>query len=278
MKKSIVSFAIVLVLLCTPLLSLAAARYPTLRGTVTDDTNVLSEDLVKDIAKLNERAEDDTDVRLHVALVHFLDGENVQTYANTLFERWDLGKTDFLLVGAVGEDRFATVTGDSLKEQFSDANAQNLLYSSRFSDLFKAQQYNEALAQYFIAFADMLNKQYSVKIKTSNLFSQYRGTVQSNPSPAVTNISDFASGLWGEVRSAIDAGATEYERHQEERRGREGNGMSATGWIVLVVLFVLIFGNRSSARKGRARGGCGCAPIGWIIGLLGLHSLFGRDK
>ena len=41
--------------------------------------------------------------------------------------------------------------------------------------------------------------------------------------------------------------------------------------VLVLVLIVLKSGRRG--RTGRMRGGCGCAPLGWLFSLLGLNVL-----
>ena len=48
------------------------------------------------------------------------------------------------------------------------------------------------------------------------------------------------------------------------------NKVSMCAFVVLV-LIVLKSGRRG--RAGRMRGGCGCAPLGWLFSLLGLNVL-----
>ena len=45
-------------------------------------------------------------------------------------------------------------------------------------------------------------------------------------------------------------------------------------WLGLAIVVVLLVLRRSGRRRvGRARGGCGCAPLGWLFSLLGLNVL-----
>ena len=257
-----------------PLCSLAEARYPALRGAVTDDANVLSKETVDDIVSFQTMAKARADVTVYVVMVHFLDGVDAQTYANTLFTRWGLGENDFLLLGAAGEDSFASATGKSLKEKFSDANAQSLLFTSGFGAAFKEQRYDEAFEQYFIAFTDMLNKKYDVDVQLDKLFSNISGVVEkAKPSkPSRSN-------MWGIVSEKIDDSARSYE--EKRQRWQEHDGWSAGEWIILVVLILLIFGRKSPVRKAyrkRTPIGCGCSPVGWIFGIFGLGMLFGKKR
>lgn len=279
-------FAALLVLLA---LSLAMApawaegqggvRYPDQRGAVTDDANVLSDGLVRDIASFQTLAFSRADVNVQVVIVHFLDGMEVQAYANALFNRWGLGDDDFLLLGAVGEDSFASASGADVKARFTDSNAQSLLYTSKFSELFKAQQYDAAFGHYFVAFSDMLGKQFSADISLGNLFASAQPGQTAAPtlSDTVTSAISKGSQTWEGAIDTIHSTLRTYDDHHEQRE-RENNGLTPAGWIVLVILLFIIFGQSNPARKARKTAGCGCSPLGWIFGMLGLGNLLGRRK
>lgn len=263
-----------------PASSLGEARYPALRGAVTDDANVLAQSVSSDIAAFQALAFARTGVTVHVAIVHFLDGVDAQTYANTLFARWGLGEKDFLLVGAVGEDGFASASGKELKQKLNDSNAQGLLFTSGFSELFKAQQYDAAFSKYFVAFSDMLGKQFDEDIRLGKLFSDYQAEAQETPKPTenANKWTSFVSEMWGGFNESIGKNVRDYDAYNEQRE-RESNGLSPSGWVVLALLAILIFGHSDPVRKARGRGGCmgcGCSPLGWIFGAFGLGALFGK--
>ena len=52
--------------------------------------------------------------------------------------------------------------------------------------------------------------------------------------------------------------------------------LTAGGWIVLIILIMIVF-RRNKRGHTRQRSGCGCSPLGWIVGLLGLGFLFNKD-
>lgn len=123
-------------------------RLPAQRGALTDDADVLSAQTVSDFSSYAQQVEAETDLRLHVALVHFWDGLDAQAYADALFEAWNLGDMDILLCGAAGEDAFATAMGDGAADLLGRQSAENLMYtSSRFGTLFASQQYDARLSR-----------------------------------------------------------------------------------------------------------------------------------
>ena len=243
--------------------ALASARLPARRGAATDDADVLSAQTVSDFSSYAQQVEAETGLRLHVALVHFWDGLDAQSYADALFESWMLGDMDILLCGAAGEDTFAAAMGDGAADLLGRQSAENLMYtSSRFGTLFASQQYDAALAEYCRAFNTLLIKQTGADVSLDGLF----GTAQTTPSPV------SESRLWDEVMDAINDSSADYQTRHESRQHAE-NGLSAGGWIVLAVLALLVFRRSGRGRGGRAGGGCGCAPLGWLFSLLGLNVL-----
>lgn len=269
MKKSI-CLALCLLLLLTPLWALGAARLPAERGVVTDDADVLSAELAEGIAEYASEVEDETGLGIHVALVHFLDGLDAQAYANALFEKWGLDEADILLLGAAGEDSFATAMGDEAKSLLGEKNAENLLFtSSSFSTQFRAQAYDQAFRSYFSGFNSLLKKQTGAEISLSSL-----GISSAAPGPT-TGPREYSSQLWEEVMEAVRDSSEDYQAYHETRRSSE-NGLSAGGWIVLAVLVAIVFSQSGPVRKRRGSGGnrgCGCSPISWLMSLLGINAL-----
>ncbi len=275
--KAFAAFLTIAALL-VPAFALAAARYPAQSGALLDDANALSDAMAKELSEFAETADDEANVKVHIALVHFLDGLDAQTYANNLFARWELGEDDFLLLGAVGEDAFASASGKDVKEKFSDSNAQSLLFSSGFSELFKAQQYDAAFAKYFLRFADMLNKKFDAGIDTDELFPDYQEKAQqpaATQKPSAT-AEDYGSALWTSVIDSIGDSVDQYQNYQHQRNTESSSGLNGRGWLVLGVIILIIFSQSDPVRKARRGGKSGCGPLGWILTGFGLHSLFGR--
>lgn len=243
--------------------ALGAPRMPERRGAVTDDADVLASQTAADLVSFIEKAEDQTDLKLNVAIVHFLDGLDAQAYAERLFEKWALGKQDILLLGAAGEDSFATFMGDDAAKALGRTNAENLMYtSSSFGALFAHQQYDEAFASYCTAFSALAGKQLGKPIRMDGLFGQ--------PKPSVAQqVQTYGSELWSGVMDSITQSGESY-LDEHDRREREENGLTAGGWIVLIILAMLMLRqNKYERRKRREAPGC----LGWLFGLLGINIL-----
>lgn len=253
--KKLFSILICLALAVLPVCAMAGVRMPACRGTVTDDANVLSAQTASDLNKYAERLENETGIALRVALVHFLDGAEAQSYANALFDLWELGGDHLLVLGAAGEDHFATVAGGQAAEKLGDRNAENLLYtSSDFAQLFGTQQYDAAFAAYCTALNALVEKQTGETIRMDGLFGQ---TV---PTP-VQQAQNYASQAWTDIMQSItDSSQSYYERHEDD-----DNGLSAGGWILLILLvWIMLRRNKYEKRK---RPGC----LGWLFSILGLN-------
>ena len=290
MKASIWKSIAATVLAATLLLggsAFAQARYPERAGVLTDDANALTQTMAADIASYAADVEDETGVRLNIVLVHFLDGEPVQAYADTLFARWALGENDLLLLGAAAEDTFAVSVGTSLGRKLSDGNLKTLLYGAGFDSAFKTQQYDAAFGSFFVGLNDLINKQYGQAIRLGERFEAYQrqtatagaatqaSTVGESIGNMVQGMVDATSSLWSSASDTVNENITDYQAYREQRDESRG-GLTTTGWIVLGVIVLIIFGQSEPARRARRQGGCGCGPLGWIFGLLGLGAIFGR--
>ena len=123
----------------------------------------------------------------------------------------------------------------------------------------------------------LLNKQYDADISLGSLFKNYQtGKVAANTTDSVQqaaqSVADSANELWTSTINSITDSVQNYQNYHTQHEAESG-GMSAGWWIILLIIFVLVFGQ---GRRGRYRGGCGCSPIGWILGGLGLGALFNR--
>ena len=208
--------------LCWSLAAFAAVRMPENRGALTDDANVLGTLTAKDVMAYASRVEEETGVKLHVALVNFLDGMEVKTYARQLFQRWELGGDDLLLLGAAGEDSFAAVMGSNVEKKLGASNAENLLYtSSSFATLFQSQQYDAAFASFSEALNDLQERQYNADISLNGLYQ--------TEETATSKKSSTGSELWEQVIGSITENTADYQQYHETHEQDEG-GLSAR-WL-----------------------------------------------
>ncbi len=276
MKKNYIIKYIAYALLCAILFACGTAageaRMPENRGVLTDDADVLSKSMANDIAEYAKLLERKTDVELHVAIVHFLDGMDVKSYADALFKKWGLGKHDLLIVGAAGEDSFAMSMGSKVSGKLGEKSAETLMYtSSGFSDCFREQRYNEAFGSLFVAMNSLAEKRYDTTIKLGKLFedSQLSDDNEKTPQSFISHMLDRYN---GDIKERGDS----YQSTQAARK-QKSSGMGLGGWVVLGIIALIVFGQSDPVRKARRMGGkdyrglgCGCSPLGWIFSIFGL--------
>lgn len=262
----------ILLCLLLPVSAFAAARMPEMRGNINDSADVLSAQTVSDLAEFSKLVAQKENIDLYVVTIHFLDGMEAQTYAEQLFDKWALTGEDMLLVCAAGEDAFATAMGEYAEMVIGRTNADNLLYtSSEFGQLFRSQQYDAAMAAYAKGLNTLLEKQTGDSVRMDGLFGEEALTVPDS-------FDVYGGELWREVMDAINETSVDYQNQYIEEEDRE-NGLTAGGWIVLIILIMIVLrqNKRDRRRRRERRSGCGCSPLGWIIGLLGLGFLFDRE-
>ncbi len=269
--RAVVALALSL-LLAVP--SLAEARYPAQGAALTDDANALSQTVAEDVAAYAQKAEDTADLKIRVALVYFLDGETPQAYADKLFTRWALDENSLLILGAAAEDTFAFSSGESVRAKLSNRALSGLAYTSGFADAFTAQRYDEAFGKFFIALNSQINKQYGTQIKLGGLFEAEQSGESQTAKTTAQTVVDSAYSLWTSTLNAVTGKAHDYEGTHRDSGNASGR-FSGGGWIVLAVIALLLLGQRRSARRGRR---CGCSPLGWVIGGLGLGALYRRGN
>lgn len=276
--KKLLCILLCLMMFLLPASALGAARMPEMRGNITDSADVLNAQTAADLAEFAKQMTQTAGVNLHVATVHFLDGMEAQAYAEKLFQKWELTDEDLLLVCAAGEDTFATAIGATAEQLIGRANAENLLYtSSEFGQLFRTQQYDAAMAAYCKGMNALLEKQTGDSVRMDGLFGE-----ESLTSGKMLDVDEYFEKygglLWHDVMEAINEAGEDYQTYYAEEE-REENGLTAGGWIVLIILIMILLrqNKRDRIRRRARRSGCGCSPLGWIIGLLGLGFLFDRD-
>lgn len=280
-----------------------AARMPVSRGVLTDDADVLSNDMSAAIVEYADDVKDETGVEMQVAVVHFLDGLDAQTYASQLFKKWELGDEAVLLLCAAGEDSFATAMGSKAESKLGRQNMDNLMYtSSEFANHIGRQEYDVAFAKYFVAFNDLANKRYDEKLtlprtitKTASVGVQEGEAIQPVGSAnsagslwnqIVSGMGDFENGesgvfipgMWSQAVQGVENNSSNYTSYYNDHDLGE-NGLGVGGWIILIILVMIIFSQSHPARKAkrnfrsyrnqqRQSGG-----KGWLFGLLGLAVL-----
>ncbi len=275
--KKFVCWVLCLVMVLSASAAFAGARMPTLRGVLTDDADVLSAGISSAVQEYLDEVEDETDLDVHVAIVHFFDGLDAQNYANQLFAHWKLKDEAVLLVCAAGEDSFATAMGKKAEAKLGKQNMDNLMYTaSEFADMIAVQNYDTAFSRYFVAFNDLVNKRFDEKLKVPKALQQATTVAQQS----TFSVGD-GFGMWSEIMEAVNDNSTSYTAYSESHDSDSGLGVG--GWIILLILIMIIFSQSHPVRKARnqrRRNGNSGGLLSWIFRLVGLGALikvFRRD-
>lgn len=266
--KKFLMLCLALVLCLAVMPAQAAPRYPEQSDVISDTASVLSRETVDALNSFNKTLREKTGARLNVATVHFLDGEDIKTYTDTLFGRWGLSEDDLLLVLAVGEDSFYTAAGAAIGKKLPQ-NSRELLFTQDFRSRMTALDYDGAMRVYVPELTRVLSKQYGVTIALPAHFGvsepQSKPTATPKPVQSGQDVSGKSSVL-----------STRREAESKVQRVERGYGVSFGKLLLLVIIFYLVFSPRRRVRKwGRAAGcsscGCGCAPLSWLLVLLGVR-------
>lgn len=219
-------------LLCSA--AFADPRYPDQSGVATDAASVLSVKVVEDLRKLDKRLNKAEAPRLYIATVDFLDATDAQTYADELFDRWDLDDDEVLLILCVGEESYAIAAGKNARRILSD-NALNKLLAGSLHEPFLDMRYDEALASFAKGFAIEVERTCGVTIKTEDLFRNVTGSL---------------FGGWASTQQRVPA--SEEDGESFLTRQDKSSGFSLLSVLIIVALLFLVFGTFRKSRKMRA--------------------------
>lgn len=161
-----------LMCLLLPFAALAEPRYPAQAGATTDRAAVLSHETLEDLRTLDSRLKAADALRIRIVTVDFLDAQDVQVYADTLFTRWNLSDDELLLLMAVGEDAYAIAAGANVDRLLAPAT-QSKLVSAYFVGPFLNQRYEEAIAAFVPALVREINKVCGTNVSTDGLFTRH---------------------------------------------------------------------------------------------------------
>lgn len=291
MKKWICGILSLMIVL-TSALALADARMPVNRGVLTDDADVLSSELSSAIVSYADDVKSETDLDVYVAVVHFLDGLDAQTYANQLFTKWELNDNAVLLLCAAGEDSFAAAMGKKAENKLSKQNMDNLMYtSSDFAGSIGRQEYDMAFAKYFAAFNDLINKRFDANVKLPKAITKIAndsaaeevqpdststfsaGSLWSQITSGVPEFENGSSvlipGMWSQAVQGVEDNSSYYTDYYQDHSYGE-NGIGVGGWIILIILVMIIFSQSHPVRRANNRYKKNHGGKGWIYGLLGV--------
>ncbi len=234
-KKLIRFFAIVFCLLCMfNNTSFANIRYPEKpeNSFINDEADIFSIELVDSINKLNETANKKANINIYIASVRFLDGENKELYTKELFNRWELGSNDFLLLVSIGDEEYYAVSGSALEKRIPTSLVNGSFVNSGFNEEFKNENYNNAIALFFNNYTSLIQKNYNVSFN-DKIIPNY-STTQIYAKPKTDNIVKF-----------------NYDVVNKKDNINIGN----------FILLILLIGYIINKKNSKPKKGCGCSTI-----------------
>ena len=139
----------------------ALAAYPDRPENqyVLDEAEVLSEETEQEIIAENQDLFQETGAQIVVVAVDFLDGEDIDDYAYSLFNIWGIGSQErnngLLLLLAIGEENYYAQAGTGIEDYFDGAKLQDMLDQYLEPD-FAAREYDAGVEKFFqAALSDM---------------------------------------------------------------------------------------------------------------------------
>jgi len=128
----------------------AASELPALTGRVVDDAHVLSAGERADLTTKLKDLETKSGIQLVVATVPSLGGQDIETYANTLFRAWKLGEATknngVLFLVAPQEHRVRIEVGYGLEGTLTDATSK-LIIANAAAPRFKAGDFDGGVSR-----------------------------------------------------------------------------------------------------------------------------------
>ncbi len=263
---------ILLALVCSLLAGGAAAAQEV--SPVRDSAGVLSLSTQEDARALIGQVEARTDIQLLVETRHFLGGNDAQTYAQRLLSEAKAPEDSLLLLMVIGEESYALAAGSNA-DRLLNREARDSLLSSSFRSYYLARDYDRALAAFLTRAGDQLAAAAGMPLQRDDLFEELDQTATTPPGATAAperklrriDLTEFDNSI---ITDPISP--TQDPTSARERARRQETGLSFGSVVVIGFVLYLVLG-----RKG-GKGGCGCGPLGWILGALGLSRLFGWRK
>ena len=134
----------------------ALAAYPDRPENqyVLDEADVLSEETEQEIIAENQDLFQETGAQIVVVAVDFLDGEEIDDYAYSLFNIWGIGSQErnngLLLLLAIGEENYYAQAGTGIEDYFDGAKLQDMLDEYLEPD-FATREYDAGVEKFFQA-------------------------------------------------------------------------------------------------------------------------------
>jgi len=127
-----------------------ALTFPALTGRIVDQANIISSDARRTIEPKLADLEAKSGIQLVVATVNFLEGQEIEPYANELFRNWKLGdktkNNGVLLLVAPKERRVRIEVGYGLEGTLTDALGK-VIISNAIAPRFKTGDFSDGISR-----------------------------------------------------------------------------------------------------------------------------------
>lgn len=158
-------FAIVFATLLFIAYPACAADYPEADGYVTDTAEILDQHIEEYLETLLKAFDEKTTAQVAVATVQSTKPENIDMYANKLFEEWAVGSAGkdngVLLVIAKNDRRLRIETGYGLEGAITDIEAKHII-DDVITPQFKMNNFNNGVVEGVHAIVDHAGEEYGV--------------------------------------------------------------------------------------------------------------------
>jgi uncharacterized protein len=138
----------------------SAIEVPYLTGRVNDEAQILTQETNQRLTEILKEHESLTGNQIVVLTIATLNGENIEDYANTVFNDWKLGqkgKDNGILIVVVPDDRCMRIeVGYGLEGTMTDLMASRIIRNV-MTPKFKDGDYNVGIADGVKAVIDILN-------------------------------------------------------------------------------------------------------------------------
>lgn len=171
---------------------------------VLDEAGVLSDETEQEIISQNQKLFEETGAQIVVVAVDFLDGEEIDDYAYSLFNSWGIGSVErnngLLLLMAIAEDNYYAMPGYGIEDYFDGAKLKDMLNEYLEPD-FAAKDYDAGAKKFFdAALSDMESyyANYSDEYNSGNITPDYDYSYEYEPS-----FGERLSWMFGNVLSIV---------------------------------------------------------------------------
>jgi len=139
---------ILLMAACLFPMTALAVTYPAYEGYVNDFAGIIEPDTKEKLIQLTRDLEAKTGSELAIVSVKSLEGKDIETYSNELFQQWEIGKAKadngVLLLVALQERKVRIEVGYGLEGVLPDGKTGRIL-DQRVLPYFKEGKYGEGL-------------------------------------------------------------------------------------------------------------------------------------